>query len=238
MQVQINPIMFKLLTQLKPSEKQKPHHVEADPIRDEQDIKRAKEWFKSQPQRYRGMKLNIRNYLLFIIGINCGRRISDIRNLKIGDLVNEDGTYKTYWTLKEQKTGKPIKIYINDAVKEGLSMFLPDNPDLNAHLFQSRTKSHITKNGINEDDRLSIHQINTIYRKMSDEIGLTQKGLHITTHSARKTAVYRMIKSSPNDIRTLMNVQKFCNHSDFNTTLRYAGIQQEEIDNLVKNINI
>lgn len=235
MQVQMNPIMLQLLVQTKNN---KPHHVEADPIRDEKDIEKAKKWFKNQPQRYKGMKLNIRNYLLFIIGINCGRRISDIRNLRIKDLVNQDGTYKTYWTLKEQKTGKPIKIYINDAVKEGLSMFLPNNPDLNAHLFQSRTKSHVTKNGINIDDRLSIHQINTIYHKMADEIGLTQKGLHISTHSARKTAVYRMIQSNPNDIRTLINVQKFCNHSDFNTTLRYAGIQQEEIDDLIKNINI
>lgn len=43
-----------------------------------------------------------------------------------------------------------------------------------------------------------------------------------------------MIEQNPNDIRTLISVQKFLNHSSFAQTLAYADIQQEEIDSIVK----
>lgn len=56
-------------------------------------------------------------------------------------------------------------------------------------------------------------QANRIYNQMSEAIGLK-------------------------DIRTLMNVQKFCNHNNLRITLRYAGIEQGEIDTLTQNISI
>ena len=91
------------------------HHTASDPIRDEQDILKAKEWFLNQPQRYANSKLNLRNYLLFTIGINLGRRIDDTRNLRVGDFINADGTYKTHLEINEGKTGKSVRIFINEA---------------------------------------------------------------------------------------------------------------------------
>ena len=207
------------------------HHTASDPIRDEQDILRAKEWLLHQPQRYINSKLNLRNYLLFTIGINLGRRINDTRNLKVGDFVNQDGTYKKYLEIHESKTGKTARVLINDAIREFLPIYIEKGTPLSDYLFQSRTKT--TKKGT--DPRMTIQRVNQIYHDMAKAVGIEG---HISSHSTRKTAVYRMIQNGKNDVRTLINVQKFCNHSDFATTLRYAGIQQEEIDELCKSISI
>lgn len=215
----------------KDTKKRTCHHTAADPIRDEQDILKAKEWFLNQPQRYRNSNLNLRNYLLFTISINLGRRIDDTRNLTIGDFVNPDGTYKTHLEIVEGKTQKTTRILINKAIQEFLPLYIDKDSPLSEYLFQSRTKNK--KEGF--DPRMTPRRVNDLYQQMAKEVGIPG---HISTHSTRKTAVYRMIQKGSNDIRTLINVQKFCNHSNFSTTLRYAGIQQDEIDDLCRNINI
>lgn len=47
------------------------------PIRDKEMIKELKEYFKEQ---------NERNYILFLLGINTGLRISDILRLRVRDV--------------------------------------------------------------------------------------------------------------------------------------------------------
>ncbi len=47
------------------------------PIRDPEQIQQIKEYLKENSER---------NFILFVIGINTGLRISDILKLKIGDL--------------------------------------------------------------------------------------------------------------------------------------------------------
>lgn len=61
------------------------------PIRDPEKVQQIKEFFKEE---------NHRNYLLFLMGINTGIRISDILKLKVVDVKG------THIILREQKTGK------------------------------------------------------------------------------------------------------------------------------------
>ena len=63
-----------------------------EPIRDKEQIKKVKQVLKQSNQR---------NYLLFVLGINSGLRISDILKLKVKDVKN-----KKYIEIKEQKTKK------------------------------------------------------------------------------------------------------------------------------------
>lgn len=51
-----------------------------EPIRNKQDIKRIENFL---------LKQNLRDLLFFLIGINCGLRISDILNLDVGDVKNK-----------------------------------------------------------------------------------------------------------------------------------------------------
>lgn len=61
------------------------------PIRDKEMIKELKEYFKEQ---------NERNYILFLLGINTGLRISDILRLRVRDVEG--------WNIfiREKKTNK------------------------------------------------------------------------------------------------------------------------------------
>ena len=216
----------------------KGHNGKVDPIKDEKDIQRAKEYFLSQNIRFKSNKTNIRNYMLFVLGLNTGRRIGDILEFTIGDFLftNEkiDGDYifKTHIRhIKEQKTGKIANIFINDSCKEAITRYLNtlENFQLTDYLFPSRKGGHIQYN-----------QALRIYKQMADEIGLTEKGLNIGTHSARKTLGYEWMKKAENQNNplALSQLQEFYNHSSNATTLRYIGIEQEDQDKMLGMLNI
>ena len=83
---------------------------------------------------YRTVKPNGRNYRLIVLGLNSALRISDLLYLTYGDLYDhERNAWRTHLTVREQKTGKENRIYINReirrAVREsgGLSQKAPDD---------------------------------------------------------------------------------------------------------------
>ena len=71
-----------------------------EPIRNKTDIKKVEKVLKSQSQR---------NLLLFVLGTNCGLRISVLLSLDVGDVRN-----KTHIQIVEKKTGKFKKFPINE----------------------------------------------------------------------------------------------------------------------------
>lgn len=67
------------------------------PIRDPKQIQAIKKILLAQ---------STRNHLLFVLGINCGLRISDILQLRVGDVVNDRGKPRPFYELRERKTKK------------------------------------------------------------------------------------------------------------------------------------
>ena len=74
-----------------------------EPIRNKKDIQKVEKILAKQGQR---------ELLLFVIGTNCGLRISDILNLNVADVKN-----KTHIQIVEKKTGKFKKFPINSKLK-------------------------------------------------------------------------------------------------------------------------
>ncbi len=70
-------------------------------------VKRIKDWTRANP----------RNYALFVIGINTGLRASDLVRLRLSDFWN--GRFKHYLIIKQHKTGRNVKIAINQPVVAG-----------------------------------------------------------------------------------------------------------------------
>ena len=66
------------------------------PIRDLKKIETMKKLLKQQ---------NLRDYCLFVVGINSGLRISDLLQLTIADVI-EQGKVKERIRLREKKTNK------------------------------------------------------------------------------------------------------------------------------------
>lgn len=154
---------------------------------------------------------NERDYILFMLGIYTGLRVSDILKLKISDVSKKD-----YIKLKEQKTGKQKIILINPILKRALKDYCKDK-DPDDYIIKSREcyNRPIT--------RVRAYQI---LRDVGDMFGVENLG----THSMRKTWGYHYYKQTK-DIALL---QKTFNHATPAITLHYIGIDQDCINKAYK----
>lgn len=158
---------------------------------------------------------NERNYIMFILGIYSGLRISDILQLRIKDVKNRD-----YVNIREQKTGKQKIFQINTFLKKELKSFC-EARDLNEYLIKSRQ---------NKNRALSRAMAYEIIRKAGYQNGITNLG----THSMRKTFGYHFYQR----YKDVVTLQKIFNHADPSVTLHYIGIEQGDINTKIKNFKI
>lgn len=176
-----------------------------EPIRDKDDIQAMKEYLK---------EWNERNYIMFLLGINSGLRISDIINLRVKDVQG------WYIKTKELKTGKPLKRKMTPVLKKEIRNYVEGKP-LHHYLFQSR-------NGKNQP--IARNTAYLIIKLAAEELGIDNVG----THTMRKTFGYHYYKKTK-DIATLMVL---FNHASPAITLRYIGIRQDQQDKAMSSFGL
>ena len=151
-------------------------------------------------------KQSARDHLIFVFGTNSGLRISDIVALNVGDVRN-----KNYVQIIEKKTGKTKRFPLNEKLKTLIAEFVKGKRDKEP-LFKSlwgRRYNRIT----------AYYMI----REACKNVGLEEK---IGTHSMRKTFGYHHYQQ----FKDVALLQKIFNHSSQQITLRYIGIEQDQID--------
>lgn len=150
-----------------------------------------------------------RDYILFLLGINTGLRVSDLLNLKVKDIKN-----KKKIKVKEGRTEKPRTIYLANIYQE-LNQYVKT---LNSTewLFPSR-----------KGDK-PITRIQA-YRQLNKAAKMVDIKEGIGTHTMRKTFGYWYYKQTK-DIAAL---QTIFNHSHPDITFQYIGITEEEIHNRI-----
>lgn len=152
---------------------------------------------------------------VWVIGINLALRITDLLGLKYSDLTSG------VLVLNEGKTGKKRRIMLNTTVVQCVNRRQRDHPT-DVYLFQS-THSH----GVAKP--LSRVHVGSAFK----EVGV-MVGVQLGTHSMRKTRGYMMHQSGA----SLALICKVLNHSNIDTTLRYIGIEEEDIDNTYMSLNL
>lgn len=152
-----------------------------------------------------------RNYILFRLGINSGLRISDILKMKVKDVRNQ-----THFILKEQKTGKSQRLKINPVLKKELNHYTKNMNDED-YLFKSQ------KGNNNPIQRMQAWRI---LNDAAKQVGIDYE---IGTHTLRKTFGHRVYTQC----QDITIVQKLLNHSTPQVTLRYIGIQQDDLDAVI-----
>lgn len=163
---------------------------------------------------FRNMNDGERNYMLFKIGINNARRISDLLKMRVADVKGKD-----YFEYKEQKTNKHIKLIIHPKMKKEIEQYINNMTDSD-YLFKSR-KSY--------NRPITRQRVWQIMNECKNACNL--KELKIGAHTMRKTFGYHFYKKS-HDVVTLM---KLFNHTDQQVTLRYIGVIQDDLDAALKN---
>lgn len=154
---------------------------------------------------------NKRDLLLFTIGTNCGLRISDIVALNVGDVRN-----KSHVQIIEKKTGKYKKFPINSKLKPMLEEFTKGKKS-DEPLFTTIF-----------DNRMNRFGAYYILKKAAKATNLEER---IGTHTLRKTFGYHHYKK----FKDVAILQKIFNHSSPQITLRYIGIEQDQIDDSYNN---
>jgi len=159
-------------------------------------------------------KKGMRNLLFFTLGTNCGLRISDILALDVKDVRG-----KNFIQIVEKKTGKFKKFPVNSKLKPMLEQYT-SGKDPESPLFE-------TKFG----NRLARVAAYFIIRSACREANLEDK---FGTHTMRKTFGYHHYKR----FKDIAMLQKIFNHSSPEITLRYIGIEQEQIEKSYSNFVI
>jgi len=181
--------------------------ITVDPIKNEKDIQRIK----------KSLQANLRDLLIFTIGINNGLRIGDILKIKVGDI--RDLRVGEYITIREQKTSKMNILMINKCVYSVLHKYLDEN--------DFRDEDYLFKSRKGKNQPLSVPAVNRIIKEMTFGI----KG-NFGTHSLRKTFGYMQRKKYGVAFEVL---SKRFNHSNPATTMRYLGIQTKEVNEILLN---
>lgn len=188
-----------------------------DPIRNPKKILAIKNNLKGREE--------YRNYLLFSIGVNSALRSSDLRNLKVSDVLGSKGDIKKYLYTKVKKTKREIRITINEAMREAINYYLSKakvyNPE--QYLFKSKRR----------DKPITNVALFYLIKKWTKEVDLTNE--RYSAHSLRKTWGYQARKYHGASIDM---ISEKLGHRSTKVTKRYIGITQEEVNQMEGEINI
>jgi integrase len=191
-----------------PNHPKKGQCITVEPIRDPKALAAISRMLSSQP----------RNLLLFTMGINNGLRTGDLLKLKVKDVCGL--SVGSYINIRESKTGKTNVLVANQKVYDALSNFLPTcNLSDNDYLFKSRKG-----NG-----PLTIQAVNGHIKAWTREVGL--KG-NYGAHTLRKTWGYHQRKTYGVSFEII--ARRF-NHSNPEVTMRYLGIEDKEVHEILLN---
>lgn len=206
-----------------------PEHA-AEPIKNIEDIYKISQYLISN-ERYR-------DNMLFIVGINFGLRVSDLRVLRFSNLINDNLTFKDSFAVFEKKTRNTRKrkknryITINQAVIEAVTLYLEHTNGVSLSDYMFRSESN---RGKASNEPLTLKSIDRILKGIAKDLDLNVK---MSTHTLRKTFCYHQMLMSHNDNRKLLLLQKMLGHASPAQTLDYIGITAEEIEDAYKKLNL
>lgn len=156
-----------------------------------------------------------RDFFILTILLNCGLRVSELKNIKLGDIREES-------ILIHGKGNKERQLYMNEATKEALQAYL----DVRMPAKREYKQLILSSNG----HEASIGGIQYIVKCLIKKAGLDSSKL--STHKLRHTAATLMYKYGNVDVKAL---QEVLGHEHLNTTEIYTHAHSEEIRKALDN---
>lgn len=220
------PVCIHLLQEQFVHEAEAPKKRAAEPIKDIRDIIRIQDYLIDH-KRYR-------DNLIFTMGINLGLRCGDLLQLRVGHIIEDDGSaYRRQITLIEEKTGKRRVVYMNESIMDAADLYFQSCGVVTANDYLFQCESNFAKNS---GEHLTVRSVERMLKEViNDELGIK---VHASTHCLRKTFAYHVIQTAPDRSRAIEFLQKILGHSSPAITLRYAGITDEEIYQTYSSLNL
>lgn len=185
------------------------------PIRSLEEVEHLKRYYDiCQP--------NPRNCLLIQMGLNTALRISDL--LRWQDVFDfSRNEFRPHLVMTEQKTKKATQIFLNRTTLAALEKY--------RYAVSSVSPGTPLFPGKNPDTALSRSQAFRIIRNASVELKFRKP---VSCHSLRKTFGYHAWRSGIPPV-LLMSIY---NHSSFQVTKHYLGIEQDDKDSVFQKVEL
>lgn len=171
-----------------------------------------------------------RNKMLFVIGINISLRASDLITLKWNFFFDDNGNFKDFYTLQPKKTKKQkkfVKLFFNQAVQKIIMDYVTEYPieNMDEYLFRSRKgNGSITEKALWK-----------IVVDVADDAGIKK---NVGSHSLRKTFGFWAWHNAEDKDKALVTLQMVFNHSNTQTTMRYIGLMNSEIEDMFNSVDL
>lgn len=191
-----------------------------EPIRDRKKIAQIKNLLRGE-KRYRDL-------LLFTIGVNSALRVSDLLALQVAHVVDDTGAIADRFWIREEKRGKRQEVIINDSIKEALREYLAAYPNVTTNrdnylFFSTRTMNYAKP--------ITRKQAWKFITHVCAVVGL--RG-NFGGHTLRKTWGYH---ARQNGVELALIMHKL-NHNSLAYTKRYLGITDDELEAVVRRLNL
>ena len=174
-----------------------------EPIRDAEKLREFLAYYRTLGEH--------RNHVLVNLGVYTALRISDILKLRTNDVYDfKRKSVKETISIKEKKTGKFKQVALHPEVIEALRVYfhhaMPNSPlIMNSVTFAPISRQHA-------------------YRIIDEAAKAVQIPHRVSCHSLRKTFGYH---SWQNGVSPVVLMAIF-NHSSYEVTKRYLGVEQDD----------
>ena len=170
------------------------------------DISKIEYYLGNRSEKYRGE--NLRNSIVFYLGIKCGLRKSEMIKLNWEDINLDDKKIK----ILDSKGGKDRVVYFNGKLRKDLCKY---------RKLINQYSGAVVRGNFGK--RVSSCSIQKIIRKIYKESGVCRKGLVL--HSLRHTYAENL-RNKKVDMET---ISKLLGHSSLDTTSGYLHISNKDL---------
>jgi site-specific recombinase XerD len=177
-----------------------------EPIRDIESINKIKSLLQQKSHR---------DYVLFVLGINTGLRISDLLNLTVDD-VWDGKRIREFLTIAGTPEDKAV--FLNNNARDALGAYLRDE-ELSNDSFLFGTKKR--------NKPITRQQAYRIINQAAKDVGVQGK---VGTHTIRKTFGYHAYRKGI----AISIIQEIFGHASPSETLKYLGIDKGASKGLVR----
>jgi len=170
-----------------------------------------------------GREIWVKRYMLVDLALYSGLRVSEIANLKIGDI--ELTTKDPYLIVRKGKRGKKRDVYMDKELVNHLKTFIAwkkktmaESVEVDSPLFTGRSGGHSSAISLMKSFKRAIEE--------------SHLPLHFSIHNARHTYATFLLHATNN----LRYVQKQLGHSKISMTALYADVLPSENGSLANKI--
>jgi integrase len=162
--------------------------------------------------------------LLITVGVFTGLRVSDLLQLKFNQFIGTE-----FLNIIEKKTKKDRRIKINSDLKD-----IVERIKLKMNVTNDEQHIFVNKYGTKPIDK---SYVNVKLKELFKKYDINLEG-NVSSHLFRKTLGNRALKLNNYSNESIILLMELFNHSSPNTTKRYLGVRNSEIESIYDSLKL